>query len=189
MDDPKRSPLLATVEGQRLDGPDAAAWRVWGPYLAERQWGTVREDYSAERRCVVLPTARSCTLPRLPWGEDGIAGFCDADQTWCLSLGLWNGADPILKERLFGLTNAEGNHGEDGKELWWHLDAVPTMRGSRCCTAIRRRDFPMRISSPRTHGGGDRRPSNTSWPIPASLPTIGFSMCRWITRRRRRTTS
>ena len=126
MDEPKRSPLLATVEGQRLDGPDAAAWRVWGPYLAERQWGTVREDYSADGDAWSYLPHDHARSRAYRWGEDGIAGFCDADQTWCLSLGLWNGADPILKERLFGLTNAEGNHGEDVKELWWHLDAVPS---------------------------------------------------------------
>jgi hypothetical protein len=103
-----------------------AGWRDWGPYLAERAWGTVREDYSADGdawRSFPHDHARSRTYR---WNEDGMAGFSDLPQSWCLGLGLWNGADAILKERMFGLSGPEGNHGEDAKEYWWYLDATPT---------------------------------------------------------------
>jgi len=101
-------------------------WLKWGPYLSERQWGTVREDYSADGDAwnfISHDMARSKTYR---WGEEGIAGFSDDQQLICLGLGLWNGKDPILKERLFGLTNTQGNHGEDVKELYYYLDGTPT---------------------------------------------------------------
>jgi hypothetical protein len=101
-------------------------WKRWGPYLAERQWGTVREDYSSEGRAweyFVHDHARSRAYR---WGEDGLLGICDREGRLCFALSLWNGRDPILKERLFGLTNGEGNHGEDAKEVWFYLDATPT---------------------------------------------------------------
>ena len=101
-------------------------WKKWGPYLADRQWGTVREDYSREGNVwnyVNHDLARSYAYR---WGEEGLAGFCDADQVLCLAPAFWNGKDSILKERLFGLTNGEGNHGEDVKELYFHLDSSPT---------------------------------------------------------------
>jgi hypothetical protein len=106
--------------------PHDLEWKKWGPYLSERQWGTVREDYSANGdvwKYFPHDHARSRVYR---WGEDGLAGFCDHEQRLCLSLALWNGRDPILKERLFGLTNGEGNHGEDVKELYYYLDATPT---------------------------------------------------------------
>jgi hypothetical protein len=118
--------LLATTEARRLRGPDAAAWRRYGPYLAERQWGTVREDYSPHGDAWLYFTHEDALCRAYRWGEDGIAGFSDDRLCWCLSLALWNGRDPFLKERLFGLTNAEGNHGEDVKELYFFLDATPT---------------------------------------------------------------
>ena len=118
------APIFETVEGQRIRDADATEWRRWGPYLSERQWGTVREDYSADGDAWSAFPHDHARSRAYRWGEDGIAGFCDEEQTWCLSLGLWNGADPILKERLFGLTNAEGNHGEDVKEYYFFLDGV-----------------------------------------------------------------
>ena len=102
------------------------AWRRWGPYLSERQWGTVREDYSADGDAWNYLPHDMARSRAYRWGEDGIAGFSDDRQLVCLSLALWNGRDPILKERLFGLTNAQGNHGEDVKELYWYLDGVPS---------------------------------------------------------------
>ena len=101
-------------------------WRKWGPYLSERQWGTVREDYSANGDAWNYFTHDQARSRAYRWGEDGIAGFCDEDMTLCFALALWNGKDPILKERLFGLTNAEGNHGEDVKEYYFYLDSTPT---------------------------------------------------------------
>ncbi|OJY95375.1 MAG: glucosidase [Sphingobacteriales bacterium 40-81] len=101
-------------------------WKKWGPYISERQWATVREDYSPEGNTwgfVNHDLARSYAYR---WGEDAIAGFCDSDQVLCIAPAFWNGKDPILKERLFGLTNNEGNHGEDVKELYFHLDSSPT---------------------------------------------------------------
>ncbi|PZX18205.1 hypothetical protein LX81_00834 [Palleronia aestuarii] len=136
------APILETVEGQRIRDADATEWRRWGPYLSERQWGTVREDYSADGDAWSAFPHDHARSRAYRWGEDGIAGFCDEEQTWCLSLGLWNGADPILKERLFGLTNAEGNHGEDAKELWWHLDAVPSHAWQRMLYRYPQRAFP-----------------------------------------------
>ncbi|WP_297836272.1 glucosidase [Pseudomonas sp.] len=124
--EPKQNPLLETIEGKRLSGDDADRWREWGPYLSDRQWGTVREDYSADGdawRYFPHDHARSRAYR---WGEDGLAGFSDKAQRWCLGLALWNERDPIIKERLFGLNNSEGNHGEDVKELYFHVDGVPS---------------------------------------------------------------
>ena len=116
------------AEQQRLADCTAtdAAWKKWGPYLSERQWGTVREDYSPHGNAwdhFPHDHARSRVYR---WGEDGLAGFSDNEQQLCLALALWNGRDPILKERLFGLTNSEGNHGEDVKELYYYVDATPS---------------------------------------------------------------
>ncbi len=101
-------------------------WRKWGPYVSERQWGTVREDYSANGDAWNYLTHDAARSRAYRWGEDGLAGFCDEQQYLCLGLALWNGHDPILKERLFGLSNSEGNHGEDVKEIYYYLDATPT---------------------------------------------------------------
>lgn len=103
-----------------------AAWRKWGPYLSERQWGTVREDYSPAGDAWEYFTHDQARSRAYRWGEDGLAGFSDEQARLCLSLALWNGKDAILKERLFGLTNGEGNHGEDVKEIYYYLDATPT---------------------------------------------------------------
>jgi hypothetical protein len=102
------------------------AWKKWGPYLSERQWGTVREDYSPHGTAWEYFPHDHARSRAYRWGEDGIAGFSDHHQALCLSLALWNERDPILKERLFGLTNSEGNHGEDVKELYYYLDATPS---------------------------------------------------------------
>jgi len=101
-------------------------WKKWGPYLSDRQWGTVREDYSVEGNTWSFINHDLARSYAYRWGEEGIAGFCDADQILCLAPAFWNGEDSILKERLFGLTNNEGNHGEDVKELYFHLDSSPT---------------------------------------------------------------
>jgi len=106
--------------------PTDRAWHLWGPYLAERQWGTVREDYSPDGNAWGYFPHDHARSRAYRWGEDGIAGFSDDHQRVCMSLALWNGNDPILKERMFGLTNPEGNHGEDVKEIYHYLDATPT---------------------------------------------------------------
>ena len=117
-----------TAEGQRLEAADdrGVPWRRWGPYLSDRQWGTVREDYSDNGDAWSYFTHDQARSRAYRWGEDGIAGVSDDQQHLCVSLGLWNGADPILKERFFGLTNSEGNHGEDVKEYYFHQDNTPT---------------------------------------------------------------
>ena len=109
-------------EARQLKAP----WKKWGPYLSERQWGTVREDYSENGDAWNFFTHDHARSRAYRWGEDGIAGISDDQQLLCFGLALWNGKDPILKERLFGLTNSEGNHGEDVKEYYFYLDSTPT---------------------------------------------------------------
>ena len=109
----------------------AGEWYRWGPYVSERQWGTVREDYSADGNAWDYLPHDHARSRAYRWGEDGLAGFCDVHQRLCLSLALWNGRDPILKERAFGLTGPQGNHGEDVKEYWWYLDAIPSHAWNR----------------------------------------------------------
>lgn len=115
-------------EQQRVEAQSSgeAPWRRWGPYLSERQWGTVREDYSEHGEAWESFSHDQARSRAYRWGEDGIAGFSDDKQKLCLGLALWNGNDPILKERLYGLTNSEANHGEDVKELYYYLDATPS---------------------------------------------------------------
>ena len=116
-----------TAEASRLEEIHRGVhWRRWGPYLSERQWGTVREDYSEHGDAWEYFPHDHARSRAYRWGEDGIGGFGDNHLLLCLGLALWNGRDPILKERLFGLTNGEGNHGEDVKELYYYLDGTPT---------------------------------------------------------------
>ena len=135
--------LLETAEGRRLEAARLdPAWRRWGPYLSERQWGTVREDYSPHGNAWDYFPHDHARSRAYRWGEDGLAGFCDDQQRLCLALALWNGRDPILKERLFGLTNGEGNHGEDVKELYYYLDATPTHSYLKMLYKYPQRAFP-----------------------------------------------
>ena len=117
-----------TPEHARLDQAQRqqAPWKKWGPYLSERQWGTVREDYSEGGNAWDYFSHDQARSRAYRWGEDGLAGISDDKQRVCLALALWNGKDPILKERLFGLTNSESNHGEDVKEYYFYLDSTPT---------------------------------------------------------------
>src|SRR6266850_1211914 len=120
--------LHMDAEHRRLEETrsKAAPWRKWGPYLTERQWGTVREDYSDSGNAWDYFTHDQARSRAYRWGEDGLAGISDDRQLLCFALALWNGKDPILKERLFGLTNSEANHGEDVKEYYFYLDSTPT---------------------------------------------------------------
>ena len=133
-----------TAEEERLqearDG--RASWRQWGPYLSERQWGTVREDYSARGTPWDYFPHDHARSRAYRWGEDGIAGICDSRQRLCFALALWNEADPILKERLFGLNGNEGNHGEDVKEYYFYLDNVPTHSYMKYLYKYPQRAFP-----------------------------------------------
>src|SRR5579859_6189839 len=113
----------ARMEESRLR---RAHWNRWGPYLSERAWGTVREDYSADGDAWTYFPFEQSSCRAYRWDEDGIAGLCDRHQKICFALSLWNGRDAILKERLFGLSGKEGNHGEDVKEAYFYLDNTPT---------------------------------------------------------------
>src|SRR5574341_1193083 len=117
-----------TVEYQRLAAhrEHKEDWKNWGPYLSERAWGTVREDYSPHGSAWEYFPHDHARSRVYRWNEDGLAGICDRGQITCFALALWNGRDPILKERLFGLTGNEGNHGEDAKEYYFYLDSTPT---------------------------------------------------------------
>ena len=117
-------------------------WKRWGPYLPERQWGTVREDYSPHGDCWTYFPHDHARARAYRWGEDGLLGFTDREGRLCFALALWNGADPILKERLFGLTGPEGNHGEDVKECYYYLDATPTHSYNKALYKYPQRAYP-----------------------------------------------
>jgi len=134
-----------TAEHRRLAGASLEApgpWAFVGPYLAERAWGTVREDYSANATAWEYFPHDHARSRAYRWNEDGLAGICDLGQRLCLALAFWNGRDPILKERLFGLTGNEGNHGEDVKEYWWYVDATPTSSWLRWRYHYPQAEFP-----------------------------------------------
>jgi hypothetical protein len=123
----------------------APPWRRWGPYVSDRSWGSVREDYSSDGNAWDFLTHDQARSKAYRWGEDGIAGICDRYQLLVFALAFWNGRDPILKERMFGLASNEGNHGEDVKEYWFHLDSTPTHSYMRMLTNTRKGN--IRITS------------------------------------------
>ena len=140
--------LLHTTEGRRIhDARHASHWRHWGPYLSERQWGTVREDYSPHGDAWHYLPHDHARSRAYRWGEDGIGGFGDSRLRWCLGLALWNERDPILKERMFGLANSEGNHGEDVKELYYYSDGLPSHAFMRMLYKYPQRAFPYTANS------------------------------------------
>src|ERR1041384_815800 len=133
-----------TSEEQRLEESRdrTSHWKRWGPYMSERAWGTVREDYSADGTAWEYLPHDHARSRAYRWNEDGMAGICDNHQRLCLALALWNGADPILKERMFGLSNGEGNHGEDVKEYWVYLHSTPTHSYLKCVYKSPQRESP-----------------------------------------------
>lgn len=137
------------------DGP-VAPWRKWGPYVSDRSWGTVREDYSADGNAWDFLTHDQARSKAYRWGEDGIAGICDRYQLLVFALAFWNGRDPVLKERMFGLSCNEGNHGEDAKEYWFYLDNVPTHSYMRMLYKYPHREYPYQqlVEENRTRGPG-----------------------------------
>ncbi|MGC3999303.1 MAG: hypothetical protein QM767_18430 [Anaeromyxobacter sp.] len=141
---PMASDAAAAAENRRLQEAreHEVPWRRWGPYLSERQWGTVREDYSADGNAWSYFSHDQSRSRAYHWGEDGLAGVSDEKQRLCFALALWNGRDPILKERLFGLTNAEGNHGEDVKEYYFYVDSTPTHSYMKWLYKYPQRAFP-----------------------------------------------
>src|SRR5216684_4520591 len=134
------------AERARLTGEahEIAKWRKWGPYLSDRAWGTVREDYSPNGAAWDFLPHDLARSKAYRWGEDGIAGICDRYQLLCFAPAFWNGRDPILKERLFGLTPAQSNHGEDVKEYYFHLDNTPTHSYMRALYKYPQAEFPYR---------------------------------------------
>jgi len=148
----------ATMEGARWtpNPPNSHAATstgggAGGPYLSERAWGTVREDYSADGDAWSFFPHDHARSRAYRWSEDGLGGICDERQLLCLAFAFWNGRDPFLKERIFGLNGQEGNHGEDAKEYWWYLDSTPTHSWMRWRYVYPQDEFPTRSSSTRTH--------------------------------------
>jgi hypothetical protein len=148
------------AERERLeeDARRVHNWRRWGPYLADRQWGTVREDYSATGECWDYVPHDHARSRAYRWGEDGLLGLCDRECRVCFAVALWNGKDPILKERLFGLAGPEGNHGEDVKELYYFLDATPTFSYGKALYKYPHAEFPYArlVDENRRRGKADR---------------------------------
>ena len=142
----EKSPIayMETSEQRRLNEAreKGILWKKWGPYLSERQWGTVREDYSHDGNAWDYFSHDQSRSRAYRWGEDGLAGISDDKQQLCFAIALWNGRDPILKERLFGLTNREGNHGEDVKEYYFYLDSTPTHSYMKYLYKYPQREFP-----------------------------------------------
>src|SRR5712691_5964227 len=146
-DRPSAKPVTPplSLEHQRLaefSNAMVAPWRKWGPYVCERSWGSVREDYSPDGCAWEFLTHDMARSKAYRWGEDGIAGICDRYQLLVFALALWNGRDPILKERMFGLSGNEGNHGEDAKEYWFYLDNTPTHSYMKMLYKYPQTEFP-----------------------------------------------
>src|SRR4051812_36894347 len=139
-----RNPMGSNAEQERLQltNEDKERWRAWGPYLSERQWGTVREDYSPNGTAWEYFPHEHARSRAYRWGEDGMGGISDDQQRLCFAFAFWNGKDPYLKERLFGLTNTQGNHGEDVKELYYYLDATPTHSWLKMLYKYPQAEFP-----------------------------------------------
>src|SRR4029079_12450844 len=137
-------PDTITEEQKRLKENNANSknWLKWGPYLSERQWATVREDYSADGNSWDYFPHAHARSRAYRWGEDGLLGLTDRECRLCFALALWNGRDSILKERLFGLTNSQGNHGEDVKEEYFYLDSTPTHSYMKALYKYPQSEFP-----------------------------------------------
>ena len=136
--------FIDVAEQKRLNDAREAGipWKKWGPYLSERQWGTVREDYSQDGNAWNYFSHDQSRSRAYRWGEDGLGGISDDGQRLCFALALWNGRDPILKERMFGLTNSEGNHGEDVKEYYFYVDSTPTHSYMKYLYKYPQREYP-----------------------------------------------
>ena len=150
------------TESQRLS--DSEDWRVWGPYLSERQWGTVREDYSPHGEAWEFVDHEASRKRAYRWGEDGIGGYSDTQQRLCFAVGMWNGKDSIIKERLFGLTGNEGNHGEDVKEHYYYLDGTPSHSYLKMLYKYPQREFPYGdLANTRTVRAANTTMSSNCW--------------------------
>jgi hypothetical protein len=171
----RRMTSRTTAEHRRLqEARDGKKWRRWGMYLSERQWGTVREDYSADGEAWDYLPFEHAALRAYRWGEDGLLGLCDNRGLVCFSVALWNGADRILKERLFGVSGKQGNHGEDVKELYWYLDATPTGSYARALYKYPQAAFPYTELVERA------RAASKNDPEPEILDTKAFDDSRYF---------
>src|SRR5436305_1586473 len=150
--------MIAEYERLQEDSQRRVYWKRWGPYLSERAWGTVREDYSPYGTAWDYLPHDQARSKAYRWGEDGLAGISDRHQQICFALALWNGRDPILKERLFGLTGSEGNHGEDVKEYYFYLDSTPTHSYMKYLYKYPQADFPYRQLVEENRLGGKNAP-------------------------------
>jgi hypothetical protein len=152
--------MSLTREELRLRESDQRVvhWKRWGPYLSERAWGTVREDYSPYGTAWDYLPHDHARSRAYRWNEDGLAGVCDRHQKVCFALALWNGRDPILKERLFGLTGAEGNHGEDVKEYYFYLDSTPTHSYMKYLYKYPQAKFPYELLVAENQSRGRKEP-------------------------------
>ena len=167
---------LAQATGRAEDDLFTAnPWYEWGPYLSERAWGTVREDYSESGDAWSSFPHDQARSRAYRWNEDGMAGISDIRHELCLALSLWNGRDSILKERMFGLTGPQGNHGEDAKEYWWYLEGLPSHALLRWRYHYPQAAFPTRSSS--TTAGACRTRSS-SFSTRVSSTTIGTGRSR-----------
>src|ERR1044071_9836909 len=156
----RSTPNGQTAEHNRLheDAHRTRNWKRWGPYLSERQWSTVREDYSADGTCWEYFPHDHARSRVYRWGEDGLLGICDREGRLCFAFAFWNGRDPILKERLFGLTCNEGNHGEDVKECYFYLDSSPTHSYMKALYKYPQSEYPYsRLVEGNQACGKDRR--------------------------------
>ena len=161
-----------TQEELRLEESDQRKkhWKRWGPYLSERAWGTVREDYSANGEAWDYFPHDHARIRAYRWNEDGIAGISDRHQNLCFALALWNGRDPILKERLFGLTGSEANHGEDVKEYYFYLDNTPTHSYMKYLYKYPHEAYPYEELIRREPAAAPRASQNMNSPIRESSP-------------------
>ena len=186
--EPEIAPAVPSAEAVRLEESRRRAkhWKRWGPYLSERAWGTVREDYSPDGDAWDYFPHDHARSRAYRWNEDGLAGICDRHQRICFALALWNGRDPILKERLFGLTGSEGNHGEDVKEYYFYLDSTPTHSYMKCLYKYPQADVPLRDARRREPPPRQARARSTSCSTPASSTTTATSTCRRVRQGRRR---
>ena len=178
-----------TAEQGRLEEAQEkkVPWRQWGPYLSERQWGAVREDYSEDGNAWDYFNHDQARSRAYHWGEDGLSGISDDKQRLCFALALWNGKDAILKERVFGLTNSEANHGEDVKEYYYYLDSTPTHSYMKYLYKYPQNEFPY-LDLINTNRSRSKTDPNTNCSTPGYSMKIDISTCLSNTRRRRRPT-
>ena len=189
---PSNSPRATDVtEQKRLNEAREAGipWKKWGPYLSERQWGTVREDYSEDGNAWDYFSHDQARSRAYRWGEDGLGGISDDGQRLCFALALWNGRDPILKERLFGLTNSEGNHGEDVKEYYFYLDSHADALVHEVPLQVPAGGVPVPRPGRDEPRAARARSSSTSCSTPASSTTTATSTSSSSTRRQAPRTS